>query len=131
MIKCITIDTFFRQKIPIKINCTISEWVDNSSSLFDPISRQREKMLTLSSLLLSMYLLLCIVNKKVQDSQTSPNVSIEVAKRLLSRKGCVAAGDSKDCVSDKLSTRPRSTPQWMVAFSEEAAMHTKLSQTAK
>ena len=88
-------------------------------------------MLTLSSLLLSMYLLLCIVNKKVQDSQTSPNVSIEVAKRLLSRKGCVAAGDSKDCVSDKLSTRPRSTPQWMVAFSEEAAMHTKLDIDAQ
>ena len=32
-----------------------------------------------------MYLLLCIVNKKVQDSQTSPNVSIEVAKRLLEK----------------------------------------------
>lgn len=129
MIKCITIDTFFHQKIPINVR-TISKWED-SSCLFDPISRQREKMLTLSSLLLSMYPLLCIVNKKVQDSQTSPNVSIEVAKRLLSRKGCVAARDSKDCVSDKLSTRPRSTPQWMVAFSEEAAMHTKLSQTAK
>ena len=49
----------------------------------------------------------------------------------VSRKGCVVAGDSKDCVSDKLSTRPRSTPQWMLAFSQEAAMHTKLSQTAK